>query len=155
MPLTVFFFIALHIIAVIRMLMARELNIAASTTMSLLVASLILGKAVLITDLLPFINRFPQRPLVYNIAWKSAIYLVVAALVHYLERLIDFSRQAGGLAAGNEKLLAEQVWPHFWVVQIVLFILILRYCTARELVRAIGKDRAMRMFFGQLPPPAF
>ena len=153
MPLTVFFFIALHIIAVIRMLMARELNIAASTTMSLLVASLILGKAVLITDLLPFINRFPQRPLIYNVAWKTAIYLLVAALVHYLERLVDFSRQAGGVVAGNEKLLAEMIWPHFWAIQILLFVLILLYCTARELTLVIGRDKVRQIFFGPMPAP--
>jgi hypothetical protein len=62
---------------------------------------------------------------------------------------------AGGLAAGNAKLLAEMVWPHFWAVQIILFMLILVYCTARELVRVIGKERMLRLFFGPLPLPAF
>jgi hypothetical protein len=76
-------------------------------------------------------------------------------VIHYVERLIDFSRQAGGIAAGNEKLLAEIVWPHFWAVQIILFILILAYCTARELARVIGKEKMLRLFFGPLPLPAF
>ena len=152
-PPTVFFFVALHIVAFIRMLMAREMNLSLAASTSVLVASLILGKSVLIADMLPFINRFPQRPLAFNVTWKTAIYLLVAALVHYLERLIDFSRQAGGLVAGNQKLLAEMVWAHFWVVQIVLLVLILMYCTMRELVRAIGKDKVRRMFFGPLPLP--
>jgi hypothetical protein len=133
--------------------MVREMNLSLAASTSVLVASLILGKSVLIADMLPFINRFPQRPLAFNVAWKTAIYLLVAALVHYLERLIDFSRQAGGLIAGNQKLLAEMVWAHFWVVQIVLLVLILMYCTMRELLRAIGKDKVRRMFFGPLPPP--
>ena len=59
----------------------------------------------------------------------------MAAIVHYLERLFDFSREAGGLIAGNEKLLAEIVWPHFWAIQIVLFVLILMYCTMHEFAR--------------------
>ena len=153
-PPTIFFFVALHLVAVVRLLMARQTNFQLTSTMSVAIAALILGKAVLIADMLPFINRFPQKPLIFNVAWKTAIYLLVAALVHYLERLVDFSRQAGGVVAGNEKLLAEMVWPHFWAIQILLFVLILMYCTARELVRVIGNDKVKRIFFGPMPAPA-
>jgi hypothetical protein len=105
--------------------------------------------------MIPPINRYPNQPLAYNIAWKTVIYLLMASLIHYVERLIDFSRQAGGLAAGNAKLLSEIVWPHFWAVQIILFMLIVVYCTARELVRVIGKDKMLRLFFGPMPLPEF
>jgi len=125
------------------------------STVSIAVASLILGKAVLIADLLPPINRYPDKPLAYNVAWKTTIYLVVAGVIHYLERLIDFSRQAGGIVPGNEKMLTDMVWPHFWAVQIILFVLILMYCTAHELVRVIGKEKMLRLFFGPAPLPAF
>ena len=54
----------------------------------------------------------------------------------------------------GEKLLAETVRPHFWPVQLVLLLLILMYCTTRELVRAIGPDRTRRIFFGPMPMPA-
>jgi hypothetical protein len=153
LPPTVFFFVALHIVAFIRVLMLKGTGIAPTTTVSVTIAALILGKAVVIADLLPFINRFPEKPLLYNVAWKTAIYLAVAAVVHYLERLIDFWREAGGFVAGNEKLLAEMVWPHFWAVQILLFVLILMYCTMHELTRVIGGDKVKRMFFGPLPIP--
>jgi hypothetical protein len=53
------------------------------------------------------------------------------------------------------KLLAEIVWPHFWAVHIILFLLILMYCTVRELVRVIGRERMLRLFFGPMPLPAF
>jgi hypothetical protein len=151
LPPTIFFFVALHMVAFVRVLMLKGTGIAPTTSLAVTIAALLLGKAVLIADLLPMINRFPERPLVYNVAWKTLIYLVVAALVHYLERLVDFWRQAGGLIAGNEKLLAEIVWPHFWAIQILLFVLILMYCTMRELVRVIGADTVRRMFFGPMP----
>jgi hypothetical protein len=152
-PPTLFFFVALHLVAVVRLLMVKQTNFAVTSTMSVAIAALILGKAVLIADMLPVINRFPHRPLVYNVAWKTLIYLLVAALIHYLERVVDFSRQAGGLVAGNEKLLAEMVWPHFWAVQILLFVMILMYCTGRELVRVVGRDKVKRIFFGPMPAP--
>ena len=120
---------------------------------SIAIAALIFGKAVLIADMLPIINRFPHKPLIYNIAWKTLIYLLISLVIHYLERLVDFWRQAGGFFAGNQKLLAEIVWPHFWAIQIILFMLVAMYCTMHELVRVIGKEKAMRIFFGPMPAP--
>lgn len=155
LPPTIYFFIALHIVALVRALLIKATGISAMSTASIAVAALVLGKSVLIADMLPIINRYPQKPLIYNITWKSMIYLLVSLFIHYLERLYDFSRQVGGLAAGNEKLVAEMVWPHFWAVQIILTMMIVAYCVGSELVRAIGKDRTRRMFFGPLPLPVF
>jgi len=155
LPPTIFFFVALHLLTFIRVLMATGSHFQPLSTMSIAIASLILGKAVLIADMLPPINRYPNKPLAYNIAWKTVIYLLMASVIHYLERLIDFSRQAGGIVAGNEKLVAAIVWPHYWAVEIILFILILVYCTARELARVIGKEKMLRLFFGPMPLPAF
>ena len=153
LPPTIFFFVTLHIVALIRVLMAKGSQFTPLSTISIAVAALILGKAVLIADMLPAINRYPDRPLVYNVAWKTTVYLLIATVIHYLERLVEFSRQAGSLAAGNEKLLAEIVWAHFWAIQIILLLLILMYCTVRELVRLIGRDKVLRIFFGPLPLP--
>ena len=151
LPPTIFFFVALHIVAFIRVLMLKGTRISPLGSVSVAVAALILGKAVLLADMLPVINRFPDKPLIYNVTWKTLIYLLVSALIHYLERLVDFWRQAGSLVAGNQKLLAEMVWPHFWAIQLILFVLILIYCTMHELVRVIGKEKVLRIFFGPLP----
>ena len=153
LPPTIFFFVALHIVVFVRVLMLKETGISPQSSMSVALAALILGKAVLIADLLPMINRFPNKPLIYNVAWKTMIYLLMATLIHYLERLVEFWRQAGGFVAGNEKLLAEIVWPHFWAIQIILFVLILMYCTVHELVRVIGREKVLRIFFGPMPIP--
>jgi len=150
LPPTIFFFVVLHLVAILRVLMLEGTGIALGTSASITVAALILAKAVLIADLLPFINRYPDRPLVYNVVWKTAIYVLIAMVLHYLERLFDFWREAGGLIAGNQKLLAEIVWPHFWAIQILLVVLILMYCTMREVIRGIGADRMRKMFFGPL-----
>ena len=153
LPPTIFFLLALHIVTFVRVLALKGTGISPLSTVSIAVAALILGKAVLIADMLPMINRFPNKPLIYNVAWKTVIYLLVATLIHYLERLIDFWRQAGGFVAGNEKLLAEIVWPHFWAIQIILFVLIVMYCTMHELVRVIGREKVLRIFFGPMPIP--
>ena len=153
LPPTIYFFVALHIVAFVRVLMLKGTGVAPSSSISIAVAALILGKAVLIADMLPLINRFPNKPLIYNVAWKTVIYWLLSAVIHYLERLIDFWRETGGFVAGNEKLLSLIIWPHFWAIQIILLVLIAMYCMMHELVRVIGKDKVMRIFFGPMPAP--
>jgi hypothetical protein len=149
LPPTVFFFIALHIIGLVRVLMTEGTGLPVTSSAQIALAALIIGKAVLLADLWPPINRFPGKPLIYNIVWKTIIYYVVASFIHYLERLYDFAKEAGGIVAGNEKLLSEIVWPHFWALQIILLVIILNYCVIRELGRVLGEKRMVRMFFQQ------
>jgi hypothetical protein len=112
------------------------------------VASLVLGKVVLIADMLPFINRYPDKPLMFNVVWKTAIYTLVSVVVHYVEHLVDYWRETGSLPAANRTLFAHIVWPHFFAIQILLVVMIFSYCVIRELIRVLGKRRAMEIFFG-------
>jgi hypothetical protein len=148
LPPTIYFLIALSLVSEVHTLMAKGTGISVSTSAQVLIGALLLGKAVLISDHLPLINRYPHKPLAYNIAWKSIIYFVIATLIHYVERLIDFRKAAGGLQAANRELLAHIVWPHFWAVQIVLLILIFNYCLLHELARVMGPARMRQIFFG-------
>jgi len=77
LPPTIFFFVALHIVAFIRVLMLKGTGISPQSSASILVAALILGKSVL------------------------------------------------------------------------LFL----YCTTHELVRVMGKDKVLQIFFGPMPVP--
>ena len=148
LPPTIYFFVALHVIAFERSLLTRGTGIAPLSSLKVTVAALILGKSVLIADLLPLINRYPGTPLIYNVLWKSAIYIVVATLIHYLENLFDFWRTTGSLAAANRELVAHFVWAHFLAIQILLLVLVVSYCTHHELVRLVGRHRVMEIFFG-------
>ena len=152
LPPTIFFFIALHIVGLVRVLMTEGTGLPVTSSAQIALAALIIGKAVLLADLWPPINRCPEKPLVYNIVWKTVIYYVVASFIHYLERLYDFAKEAGGIVAGNERLLSEIVWPHFWAVQIILLVVILNYCVIRELGRVLGEKQMIRMFFRQTVP---
>ena len=78
LPPTIFFFVALHIVMFIRVLMLEGTGLAPSSSISIAVAALILGKAVLLADMVPVINRFPNKPLIYNVAWKTLIYWLMA-----------------------------------------------------------------------------
>ena len=87
LPPTIFFFATLQLIAAMRVLMLRGTGITVTSPLEVTLAALILGKAVLVADLLPFINLYPHKPLIYNVVWKTVIYLAMATLMHYVERL--------------------------------------------------------------------
>lgn len=152
LPPTIFFFVILHIVALIRSLMIKGSGVDLPVSASVLIAALILGKSVLVADMLPFINRFPDKPLLWNIIWKTLMYALVALIVHYLERLYDYWKEAPNLMEANSLLWASMNWPRFWAVQILLITLIFMYCVIAELARVIGKDRLKVMFVGPLPP---
>ncbi|MGH7306121.1 MAG: hypothetical protein ACRELZ_22790 [Candidatus Rokuibacteriota bacterium] len=147
LPPMIFFLVAFHIVLLERALMAREYGLHPLSMATATVTALIVAKVVLIADLLPIINRFPEKPLVYNVVWKTAIYVGASLLAHYLEHLIPLWWRTGFRAA-NEHLWGALVWPHFWAVQLLLVVLFFIYCAMRELARVIGRERVRAIFLG-------
>jgi len=148
LPPTIFFLISFNIVLLDRALMARQYGLQLSSEAGATVMALLVAKVVLIADKLPFINRFPEKPLMYNVAWKAAIYVLASLLLHYLEHLAPLWWRLGSFAAANDRLWEEIVWPHFWAIQLWLIVLIFVYCATRELVRVIGRERVWHIFFG-------
>src|SRR5262245_16396960 len=64
LPPAIFFFVMLQLVALIRALMLKGTGITVSTPLQVTVSALVLGKAVLVADLLPAINRYPDKPLI-------------------------------------------------------------------------------------------
>lgn len=147
-PPAVFFFVTFQLLAFTRALMLKQYGIEVTTFMVATIGALVTAKVVVLADLLPFINRFPRRPLIYNIVWKAAVYFLAAFVVRYLEEFIHFYRQQGQVLAANRHMLDEVIWPHFWAIQIWLTALLFIYCTMDELLRALGRDRVRELFFG-------
>jgi hypothetical protein len=147
-PPTIFFMIAFEILAISRTLMLREYHIGISAVAGVVIGALLVAKAVLLADLLPFLRRFHHKPLIYNVLWKTGIYAVAAFVIHYLEHLIPLWWRIGNLVGANRRLYDEMVWPQFWVIHLWLLVLLFMYCAFRELVRAIGPSEVRRLFFG-------
>jgi hypothetical protein len=151
LPPTIFFFVTINIVVLVRALMTKGTGLGLPTFATIVISALILGKAVLIANMLPFINRFPEKPLLWNAGWKTLIYMMVATLIHYLERLHEYWKDAPSLGAANHQLLLEMNWAHFWAIQIMLLALIFNYCLFAELARVIGEKRMRQMFLGPMP----
>jgi hypothetical protein len=148
LPTTIFFFIAFILIATTQRLILREYHVPLTGYAAALIGALIVGKVVLIVDKLHFINKFPEHPLIYNITWKSTIYFFATLMFRYVEHLISFLRKHDNFIEANQHLWNEIIWPHFWLIQMWLAVLFFLYSTIRELIRVIGKEEILLMFFG-------
>lgn len=154
-PVTLFFLVAFLLLAVTRMLLLAEEGIKVSTFAAAAIGALVVAKVVVIADCFSWVDRFPRKPLIWNVLWKTSIYFLASFAVRYLEHLIHSWRRTGSFVEGNRQLFDEIVWPHFWCVQMWLLILLLVFCAIRELSRAVGRDRLIGMFFLVAPttPP--
>jgi hypothetical protein len=152
LPPTIFFFFAFLLLATTQRLIQREYGFSLTGLSVAVIGALIVGKVVLIVDSLPFMNQFPDKPLLYNIAWKSSIYFLSTFVVRYIEHVIPLLREYGEFMEANRQLLAKVVWPHFWIIQMWLAVLFFLYCSLRELVRVIGREKVVRIFLvGKVP----
>ena len=147
-PPTIFFFVAFNVITFTKELMLEQYGIEFSGFVTATVGALIVAKVVLIADRIPFINKYPDKPLIYNVVWKTVIYVLVTLVVRFLEYLMPLWWQYRNLSVAAEHLWDETIWPHFWVIQIWLICLFFVYVSFREFARAVGEERFFKMFLG-------
>jgi len=148
LPPMIYFFVAFVLILTTKRMILSEYQISWAGFGTAIVGAILAGKVVLMVDKLPFVNQFPDRPLIYNTLWKSLLYFLAALVVCYLDQLVHFLRKHEGLMEANRHLWAEVVWPHFWLLQMWLAVLFLIFCAMRELIRVLGPDKFIHMFFG-------
>lgn len=146
-PPTVFFFFTFTLLLVTQALVLEGYGVDTLDMGKAAIGALLVGKILLIADKLPFIDRFPDRPLIWNTLWKALIYNIGALLFRYLEAVIPLAIDHG-FGAANEQLFASIHWPHFILVQLWLAVLFVVYCGARELIRSIGPERVRALFLG-------
>ena len=147
-PVFLYFFVMFQLLALTQLLILRTYDIEIASFFTAFIMAGVVAKVVMVLDLLPFINRFPDKPLMYNVAWKTVLYFVAAFLVRYLEQLVSFAIEYGNVIEAHGRLLAEVVWPHFLLVQIWLLVVFFLYSVLSELIRSLGRERVQAMFFG-------
>jgi hypothetical protein len=147
-PPTIFFFVAFNVLTYTKKLMLEEYGIEFSGFVTATVGALVVAKVVLLADRIPFINRYPGKPLIYNAAWKTVIYVSVALVVRFLEYLIPHWWHYQDLRVALDHLWQETIWPHFWAIQLWLICLFFVYVSFREFARAVGEEQFFKMFLG-------
>jgi hypothetical protein len=147
LPIVLFFLVSFELLALTNSLMLMQYGINRSDFFTVAFLALIVAKVVAIADHIPAINRFPDKPLIYNVVWKTLVYCSASIGFRLMEKLFHLWRQTGDLSEAWLGLDREIVWPLFWGVSLWLFVLLFVFSAFRELVRTLGREQVFHMFF--------
>ena len=147
LPPTIFFFVGFNLILWTKRLILQEHGIEFSGFFAALVAALLIGKAVLVTDNLPFMRRFDGAPLIQPILFKSAIYWLCVLIVRLIEELVHFVAAGGAITDFGDHFADQFPLARFLSIQIWLMVLFLVYVTIHELNALFGDGELYRLFF--------
>ena len=149
LPAAVFFTVTFSLIAVNERLVLQQLGIEVLIVVRPVIGALVVAKVLLIVNLFPFVNRYPNHPLVYNTVWKTTIYMIASLVYRYLEGFGSALYKSGSVAEASRGVLEEFALPRFWAVEIWLAALFLVFVAGQELVRVLGHREVRRIFFGR------
>ena len=151
LPPTIFFFVGFNFIVLTTNLLVAHYAIAVSSFMLATVAALVVGKAVITANAMPFLKRFDRAPLIQPILFKTAIYWVAVFFARLGERFVHF------WVGGNQPwdfvayLMSSFSWHRFIAVSLWIFVLFLIYVTASEFSQLLGPAEMRRLLFAYRP----
>jgi hypothetical protein len=149
LPPTIFFFVGFNLILFTKRLILADYLIQFTGFLIATVSALVVGKAVLVADMMPFLRRFDTRPLAVPILFKATMYTLFVLVARLLEALIHYLVEGGALGHGGfvEHQLGAFHWHQFVAVQLWIFVLFLVYVTASELNTLLGDGELFKIFF--------
>jgi len=110
-------------------------------------AALVVGKAVLLANVLPFIRRFDTAPLIQPILFKTMVYTFVVFLVRFLEKVVEYFVGGGTIAGIPDHVANHFSWHFHAAVQIWIFVLFFIYTSVTELDARLGQGELARILF--------
>ena len=146
LPAVIFFFIGFNLILWTQQMVLLQHGIPFSGFLAATLAALLVGKAVLVTDHLPFMRRFEGAPLIQPILFKSLIYWAVTFVVRIVDGYVHFLGDGGASADFFPYLVDKFSWPRFFLVQVWLMVLFMIYVTIHELNTLFGDGELPRLF---------
>src|SRR5262245_24927458 len=149
LPPTIFFFVGFNLILFTKRLFLLDYLIQFSGFFLATTSALVVGKTVLVADMMPFLRRFDGAPLVQPILFKTIVYTVLVFIVRLLEAAIHYLIEGGVLGGGGflRDGLGAFRWEDFIAVQMWVFVLFLIYVTASELNKLFGDGELFKIFF--------
>jgi len=146
LPPVIFFLVGFNLIVLTTNLILADYAIAVGNFMLATAAGLVVGKAVLVADAMPFLGRYDRAPLLEPILYKTLVYWVFVFIARLLEALVEFLMHGHSLGEFLPHLASIFSWHRFAAIQIWIFVLFLIYVTASELNELFGQGELRRIF---------
>jgi hypothetical protein len=147
LPPTLYFFVGFNLILFTKRLFLAEYMIEFSGFMLAAVSALIVGKVVLVADMMPLLRRLDSKPLAYPILFKTVVYTALVFIARLLEDFIRFLLASGTIDGFAHHLITDFSWDQFAATQIWVFVLFLVYVTAAELSALFEHGELLKLFF--------
>ena len=114
-----------------------------------IIGGLIVAKLLFFVDMIPGVDAFRGKPLIYSIVWKTPIYVAMSLVYRYLEPVIVSVVAGLSVAEAHAHMVEEFTHPTFWAIEVWLAALFAVFVMMRELTLALGKDKVRVLFFGR------
>jgi hypothetical protein len=150
-PPTVFFAVGFNLIVFTADLILADYLLRFGSFIVATTAALVVGKAVLVANAMPFLRRFDTAPLIRPVLFKTLVYWLVVFLVRFLEKLVEYFIAGGKLSGIPEYLATHFTWHRFAAIQIWIFVLFLIYTSVAELNARLGEGELWKIFFTRHP----
>jgi hypothetical protein len=152
LPPTVFFFVGFNFIVLTTNLLVASYAVAVSSFMLATVAALVVGKAVITANSMPFLTMFDRSPLIQPILFKTTIYWVATVITRLAERFVRFLVIEGNSPGDFPTyLISDFSWQRFTAISLWLLLLFLIYVTVSEFSHLFGSAEMRRLFFAYRP----
>jgi hypothetical protein len=150
LPPTIFFIVGFNLVVLTTNLILAQYKVAFASFILATTAALVVGKAVLVANNLPWLRSFDRAPVIWPILYKTLFYWAVVFVVRLLEHFVRFwivERNPVGGGAFVRHVAATFSWDRFAAIQIWIFVLFLVYVTASEFNELFGQGELGRVLF--------
>ena len=147
LPPTIFFAVGFCLVLLTTNLLLADYDIQFSSYLLALTGALIVGKAALVANALPFFRRFDTAPLIRPVLFKAGIYFAVVCVVRFLEKLVEFLMHGGTLSELPDYVATHFTWNRFFAIQLWILVLFLFYAFLNELNTLFGDGELARIMF--------
>jgi hypothetical protein len=147
LPPVLFFAVGFNLVVFTMNLMLEDRGQGIGGFLLATTAALVVGKAVLVADVMPFLRRFDTAPLIQPILFKTAVYWLFVLIARLIEAAVHYMIESGGLTGFLPYVLGEFSWRHFLFVQTWILALFLVYVTGSELNALFGDGELGRILF--------
>lgn len=148
-PAIIFFVLAFNLIHFTENLMLQPGETQYYSYFTVTLGALAVGKILIIADYFSFIEMFPNKPLIYNIVWKTIIYSLFSFLFRITEHFVHIAIKFRSVSYSFHHLTDVLYSPVFWSVQCWLFGLFIIYCIGHEVTEKIGPQKISHMIWGR------
>ncbi len=112
-----------------------------------LINALALAKVVLVAEFFHVGDNFKNRPLIYPILFKSAVFAVILLCFHIIEETL-IGILHGKVVSQSIPTIGGGKLQGILMVGIIMFVVLMPFFAFRELGRAIGTEQLRSLLFG-------